>query len=167
MAEREFGAYSQWAKTNNSLLVVTWDEDSFRADNRIPTIFAGANLQPGQIDTTYTLHNLLRTIDDMYDLPHSGAAAKVNPIYGAFVGEQPLPTITRVFRSGVDGYTGTQDTELRQFEPASSLGSETKITVDGDNLNLAGNQPSQGLIRFDQIVGIVPNRFHQTPPSTL
>ena len=121
--------------------------------NRIPTIFSGANLQSGEIDTTYTLHHLLRTLEDMYDLDHSGAAAKVNAIRGVFTGEERLSTTSVRFQQGVDGYFGVQDVELRQYEPDVDLESEPIITVDRDNSDLAGNQLSQALIRFDDLVG--------------
>jgi hypothetical protein len=35
------GAYVQFVKTNNSLLIVTWDEDYCTSSNHIPTIFFG------------------------------------------------------------------------------------------------------------------------------
>ena len=39
-------AYADWAMANDSLLVVTWDEDDNSDDNHIPTIFYGANVKP-------------------------------------------------------------------------------------------------------------------------
>jgi hypothetical protein len=33
--------YIQFVKTNNSLLIVTWDEDDGTSSNHIPTIFFG------------------------------------------------------------------------------------------------------------------------------
>jgi acid phosphatase len=88
-------AYYQWAKSNNSLLIVTWDEndndkqhyqgltnpfveptDHFRRDlqNRIATIFAGAHVKPGNYaeGKGVTHVNILRTIEAMYGLPRSG-----------------------------------------------------------------------------------------------
>jgi hypothetical protein len=35
-------AHAEWAKTHNSLLIVTFDEDNNRAKNHIPTIIFGA-----------------------------------------------------------------------------------------------------------------------------
>ena len=40
-------AYAAWAKGNNSLLVVTWDEAENSESNQIPTIFFGANVRTG------------------------------------------------------------------------------------------------------------------------
>jgi acid phosphatase len=92
-------AYYQWAKTNNSLLIVTFDEsdnktvdktmylgltnplvqptDQFKRNlqNRIVTIFAGAHIKPGNYPEGkgITHVNILRTLEAMYGLPRAGA----------------------------------------------------------------------------------------------
>jgi len=88
-------AYYQWAKTHNSLLILTFDENNdrgkyqgltnplvaptgeFQADlqNRIVTIFAGARVKPGDYGegSGVTHVNVLRTLEAMYGLPRSGA----------------------------------------------------------------------------------------------
>ena len=48
-------AYATWAKANNSLLVVTWDEDDNGENNQIPTIFYGANVKTGAYGEPVTL----------------------------------------------------------------------------------------------------------------
>jgi hypothetical protein len=87
--------YYQWAKTHNSLLIVTFDEnddksrfigltdpavnpdhDQNRRDrqNRIATIFVGARVKPNHAEPIGMTHvNILRTIEAMYGLPKSGA----------------------------------------------------------------------------------------------
>ena len=40
-------AYAAWAKANNSLLLVTWDEDDRSHNNQIATFFYGANVHSG------------------------------------------------------------------------------------------------------------------------
>ncbi|MEA2327676.1 MAG: phosphatidylinositol-3-phosphatase [Thermoanaerobaculia bacterium] len=82
-------AYADWAVTHNSLLIVTWDEDSkpfvptcpahvitkTPPDNHIATIIMGEPVRSGQtpIDQ-YTHHDLLRTILDIYGIaPFAGA----------------------------------------------------------------------------------------------
>jgi acid phosphatase len=89
------GAYYRWAKTHNSLLIVTFDENADETDmvgltnpfvkpdtrankdlqNRICTIFAGAHIKPGDYkeDKGITHVNILRTLEAMYKLPRSGA----------------------------------------------------------------------------------------------
>jgi acid phosphatase len=155
-------AYNDWAQSNNSLLVVVWDEDNFRGTNRIPMIFSGAGLRPGRIDATYTLHNLLRTVEDMYGVAHSGVSAKAYPIQEAFAGLQLLPRTSIRFQQGEDGYVGTHDTALQLQIPEINLVDDPIITVDGDGFGPVADQPSQALIRFDGIVGFRPG---QIPPN--
>ncbi len=40
--------YIQWAKTHNSLFILTFDEDDNSQSNRIPTIFTGPMVLAGQ-----------------------------------------------------------------------------------------------------------------------
>ncbi len=81
--------YATWAKANNSLLVVTWDEDDFTAANQIPTILVGADVQPGQYGQDINHYNVLRTIEDFYGLSPVGASADASPIAGAFAVPEP------------------------------------------------------------------------------
>jgi phosphatidylinositol-3-phosphatase len=92
------GAYVEWAKTNNSLLIVTWDEDNKHcggilhspcdtkppAKNRIPAIFVGPMVKPGKYDQQYTHLDLLRTLEEMYGLPLLGASQSATAITGVW-----------------------------------------------------------------------------------
>ena len=73
-------AYAQWAKANNSLLVVTWDEDDSSQSNQIPTLFVGAHVKPGHYSEHITHYTVLRTLEDAYGLAHLGNSASVSPI---------------------------------------------------------------------------------------
>lgn len=92
--EERLGVYSKWAKTHNSLLIVTFDENSDETDmvgltdpfakadtragkdlhNRVCTIFAGARIKPNDYaeGKGITHVNILRTLEAMYSLPRSG-----------------------------------------------------------------------------------------------
>jgi len=72
--------YLQWAKTHNSLLIVTWDEDEGSNKNIIPTFFVGPMVKTGQYNQKVSHYNLLRTIEDIYELPHAGKAKTSKPI---------------------------------------------------------------------------------------
>ncbi|MET9964045.1 alkaline phosphatase family protein, partial [Streptomyces sp. NPDC006326] len=89
-------AYAQWAKTHNSLLVLTWDEDNYLGSNRIATVFHGANVKTGAYSTAYSHHHLLRTLEDLFGTAtHAGNAANVQPITEVFTGStDPTPTPT-------------------------------------------------------------------------
>jgi acid phosphatase len=86
--------YYQWAKTHNSLLILTFDENDDKSgyrgltdpsispdhdqslhdrQNRIATIFAGAHVKTNYAEPNGMTHvNILRTIEAMYALPKSG-----------------------------------------------------------------------------------------------
>jgi len=87
---KHLNAYYQWAKENNSLLILTFDENNDTSkykgltnpadtnivmQNRIVTIFAGAHIVHGDYREDYgiTHVNILRTLEAMYGLPKSGA----------------------------------------------------------------------------------------------
>jgi phosphatidylinositol-3-phosphatase len=69
--------YVQWAKTNNSLLIITWDEDDTSSSNHIPTIFVGPMVKPGKYGQKITHYNVLRTLEAMYGLAYLGYASNV------------------------------------------------------------------------------------------
>jgi acid phosphatase len=88
--QRNLGEYYRWASDNNSVLIVTWDENDHApwcgcitdpADSRperrnnIPTILAGARIKQGDYEegSGVTHVNLLRTLEHMFALRMSGA----------------------------------------------------------------------------------------------
>lgn len=83
-------AYVLWAQHHNSLLIVTWDEDNKSESNRIATLFVGPMVQAGRYDQRITHRNVLRTIEDLYGLSHSGASADAAPITEIW-NDQPRP----------------------------------------------------------------------------
>jgi phosphatidylinositol-3-phosphatase len=82
--KNNLGAYATWAKTHNSLLVVTFDEDNKLSGNRIPTVFYGQPVTAGSSSaTTYNHYDLLRTLEDTQGLTtHAGNAASGKDITG-------------------------------------------------------------------------------------
>jgi len=62
--------YAEWAKTHDSLLIITFDEDDSRTSaNQIPTIFYGAHVKTGKYNEYITHYNVLHTIEAMFKLP--------------------------------------------------------------------------------------------------
>ena len=148
------GAYATWARTNNSLLIITWDEDDYNGVNQIPTVLYGAGLRNGTVTAgTWTLHNLLRTIEDMYgSAAHAGAAAQLRSITGPFTDDPAVTNAT--FRQGLAGYTGAQDTQIGAETPATNHAATLDLTADLDtSSSTAGNQEAQVLVRFDSLFG--------------
>jgi hypothetical protein len=78
--QQNLGAYAQWAITNNSLLVVTWDENDNEAINQIPTLLYGANIVPGNYGAAYNQYNVLSTILASFGLTGPNNAATAAPI---------------------------------------------------------------------------------------
>jgi acid phosphatase len=78
--------YANWAKANNGLLIVTWDEDDDRGDNHIATIVYGAGVRPGSYDTPINHYSVLSTIQEIFGLPKTGQAAAALPITGIWAG---------------------------------------------------------------------------------
>ena len=72
--------YAQWAKTHNSLLIVTFDEDNDSEGNRIATIFYGQMVKTGQYSEHINHYNVLRTLEDAYGLPYANNSATAAPI---------------------------------------------------------------------------------------
>lgn len=99
-------AYAQWAKTHNSLLIVTWDEDDYSANNLVATIFVGEKVAVGTYSNTINHYNILRTIEDMYGLPHAGAAATATPITNCWTTSSSTTTYTLTL--GISPATGNK-----------------------------------------------------------
>lgn len=76
--------YAQWAMDNNSLLIVTFDEDNGAEGNRIATLFVGPMVKPGQYAQRIDHYNVLRTILQMHGLPGINESAKAISITGVW-----------------------------------------------------------------------------------
>src|SRR4051812_40583064 len=106
--QNNLGGYAEWAKTHNSLLVLTFDEDDYTAANHIATVFVGQQVVPGNYTETINHYNLLRTIEDAYGLTPLGASATAPPIVDVWTGNRPptasftasCPTVACSFDAG-------------------------------------------------------------------
>lgn len=72
--------YIEWAKTHNSLFILTFDEDDEAHNNHITTVFSGEMVKSGNYSQKINHLNILRTIEDMYGLPYVCNAAKTEPV---------------------------------------------------------------------------------------
>lgn len=58
---------------DNTLFVITWDEDDYSEENRIFTSISGSMIKPGSVDNTlYSHYSLLRTVEDNWQLGNLG-----------------------------------------------------------------------------------------------
>ena len=77
---RQLSDYANWAVANNSLLILTFDEDDNSSRNQIPTVIYGAHVRPGSYNEQINHYNLLSTVEQMYGLPKTGYAASAPAI---------------------------------------------------------------------------------------
>jgi hypothetical protein len=85
--------YVEWARNNNSLLIVTFDEDDHSLGNQIPTLFVGPMVKPGQYSEAVDHFSVLRTVEDMYQLPYAGASASATSIADIWA-DPSVPTVS-------------------------------------------------------------------------
>jgi hypothetical protein len=71
--------------------------------------------------------------------------------------------VTLSFQQGVNGYTGTQDTELRFADPNMATGAKNFLSIDGDDG--PGIAPTHVLMRFDNLFGYAPGQIR--PDDTI
>lgn len=143
--QNNLGAYAAWAQKNDSLLIVTWDENDDSAGNHIPTIFFGPMVQFGKYTEAINHFNVLRTVEDLYGLPHAGASATAAPITDIFT---PLlaagSTVAATFGTT---FTGT----LATFTDADgdNNANDFTATIDwGDGSGSSGGTLSGGASGF-------------------
>jgi phosphatidylinositol-3-phosphatase len=82
--KNNLGAYATWARTHNSLLVVTFDEDDHSAGNQIATIFSGAHVATGRYGERITHYTVLRTLQSLSGLgcvANSCSASAISDIW--------------------------------------------------------------------------------------
>ncbi len=77
-------AYATWAKTHNSLLIVTFDEAQDGVPNRIPLVLYGQPVVPGTYPQKVNHYSVLRTIENLYGLHCLGGACSAKPLTAAF-----------------------------------------------------------------------------------
>ena len=73
-------AYATWAQANNSLLIVTWDEDDYTESNQIPTLIVGQPVKPGKYSENVNHYNLLATLEQIYGVSEVGSSSGATPI---------------------------------------------------------------------------------------
>jgi len=74
--------YVEWAFKNNSLLILTWDEDDYREGNHIYTALVGPMVKTGVSMQRIDHYGVLRTLLDFYSVPAIGASRDAEPIMG-------------------------------------------------------------------------------------
>jgi phospholipase C len=78
--KNNINSYAQWAKANNSLLILTFDEDDGSQGNQIATVFYGQHVKVGSYPEHITHYNVLRTVEDAFGLPCVANSCSATPI---------------------------------------------------------------------------------------
>lgn len=95
--QQNVDAYVQWAKTHNSLLIITGDEGdrAHNFANGVTTIVTGDPrlFVPGTDATAINHYNLLRTIEDMYGVAPLGDSAGVAHLDVNALGQLAAPGV--------------------------------------------------------------------------
>jgi hypothetical protein len=148
-------AYAQWAKTHNSLLIVTFDEDNFTSVNRIATVFYGQQVRAGVYTEQINHYNVLRTLEDAYGLTPINNAATATPITDIWTTSTPSPTSSPT-SSPPAGCTGTNGNDVT-IPDLSTV--ESPITISGCSGNASATSTAEVHIvhtyRGDLIVSLV------------
>jgi acid phosphatase len=76
----QLSGYVSWARSHDSLLIVTWDEDDTSADNHVPGVLVGAHVRQLHFGGRVDHYRLLRTLEASCGLPALGQAAHRTPI---------------------------------------------------------------------------------------
>ena len=135
-------SYIDWCKTNNSLFIMTFDEDdTLSQDNQVMTIIIGQNIKGGIYSQHITHYNLLRTIEDLYGLPYAGESADSSDITGIWKTTLPIRlTSFEAIRNGnvneLRWATGNE-TNAASFEVQGSTDGKTFIAIG--NVNATGS----------------------------
>lgn len=67
----------------DSLLVLTWDEDDHHDDNRVLALFAGPAARPGHTSSrSYNHYSLLHTVEELWGLPPMTGNDRRAPVMG-------------------------------------------------------------------------------------
>lgn len=73
--QSHLGGYANWSRANNSLLIVTFDEDDYSARNRIFTVLYGSGIEPGRYSEKIDHYTVLRTIEYIEAIAPLGTSA--------------------------------------------------------------------------------------------
>jgi hypothetical protein len=147
-------SYAQWAKTDNSVLIVVWDEGDVSPNNQVASIFYGAYVVPGSYDTAYNHYNLLSTILAAFNLtgPNDAATASAIQVFQSSTSSPILTAVTETPSSGDLNAGNTVTIALGTSEAVTVSGSPTLTLNDGGTATYdAGTSTSTSLV-FDYTV---------------
>ena len=133
--------YIDWAQLNNSLFILVFDEDNFTSTNRIVCLFVGAQVEPGDYAVNgYNHYDLLRTLEEMFTLPHSGNSINATPI-------------TEIWRTSTSISETNVRYALNTVVYPNPVNSDSKIEID----NETASSPEKVSLFIYDITGRIKN----------
>ena len=135
--QANLAAYAAWAQANNSLLIVTFDENDNDAwPNQIATVVVGAGVPAGVTNNQpANQYALLATIESLYGLTPIGESAGA-PILDFSSGTPPTAA-----SSVTTSFSGISDPTNYPPENALAVGPEYVVTAE--TVALRGDQPER------------------------
>jgi hypothetical protein len=155
--------YVQWAKANNSILIITTDEEETDSTptSDLTTIVIGDPrlVVPGVNDTSFNHYNVLRTIEDMYGLAPLGNTATAAPLTTNALGQLSYPgqvtnqadtttTLASDTPSPIWGQSITFTATVAPASPSSAVPSGAVTFMDGTTTLGSGVLNSAGQATF-------------------
>jgi hypothetical protein len=129
--EHHLKPYIDWCANNNSLFILTFDEDNFSSTNHIACMFIGQQVQPGSYYLNgYTHYDLLRTLEDMFTLPHSGNAGTAHAIEEIWMQPTSVGQLTDNFHSRIFPNPVTGESKLSIEVKGENEGSVSFVMYD-------------------------------------
>jgi hypothetical protein len=157
-------AYVQWAKKNNSLLILTWDEDdNTGGTNQIVTMFVGQNVKKGNYSETINHYRVLRTLEDMYGLGYAGNSSTQTPIIDCWktlatgISEHNAPMATvQVLPNPFSTTTMLrvdQEMKAAEFKMYNALGEEVQVlhAIYGTELSISRENLAKGIYFYSLV----------------
>jgi hypothetical protein len=161
--QQNLDGYVQWAKTHNSLLILTGDEGD-RAHtfaNGVTTIITGDSrlVVPGRDTNTFNHYSTLRTIEDMYGIAPLGNSAAV-PHFDTNAMGQLAP------QNASTGTIGTSVGVTANINPAAS-GQAITFTATVGKLSSSTSSPTGTVTFKDGAVTIGTGSLNVSGMATL
>ena len=149
--------YIDWAKSNNSLFILTADEDDGSHNNHILTIFTGSMVMHGSYTQPITHYNILRTIEEMYGLNFIGATANVTSIHGCWtngfrMSAKPTTNESSVINENYSGWNIFPNPVYNELHATYYLTESADVSINIFN--------STGSLIFEEKLGKIENGNH-------
>ena len=155
----KMNAYAQWAKANNSILIITQDEeeDDYKIASTVSTLIVGDPrlVVPGTNSTSVNHFNVTRTIEDMFGLPLLGSTGSVGDLTLDASGRlSPFPVTVTQSASNTSLIASTASTVYGQSVTftatvtGSGVPTGTVSFLDGSTVIGSGTVNASGVATF-------------------